>query len=314
MKIIQNFKNIKKETKKSIIIIGNFDGVHLGHQKLILEAYKKKIKSNYSLIIIIFEPHPIEFFMKEKSIIRINSKKNKINHLYNLKVDKVICIKFDKNFSKIKPEKFITKILVKKFNIKYIYIGKDFRFGYKAQGNYLTLKEYGEIYNFNIKIIKNYYIQGLKVSSTIIRKALRENNFKLAKKLLGYNFYLSGKVIYGNKIGRKIGFPTANIEFKQNIFPIEGVFIVKVKILNNLKINGVANIGRKPTFKNKNYTLEVHFINKTYDVYGKYIQVIFYQKIRSEKMFDSIKNLKKQISKDIEIAKLYFSKNIKNKT
>ncbi|QCI18140.1 bifunctional riboflavin kinase/FAD synthetase [Buchnera aphidicola (Aphis nasturtii)] len=307
MKIIRGIKNLKKIDSNSVISIGNFDGVHLGHQKLLSKVYKIGKENNLVTIIILFEPQPLEFFSHQTSPKRITTFQQKIKYIRLYKIDIVLCIKFNSFFSNISAEKFIIKILINKLNIKFIIIGKDFKFGAKRNGNIFLLKKMSQKYKFNIVEIEPIYKNNIKISSTNIRKYLLENNIKLAQLLLGKPFSIIGRVIYGNQIGRTLGFPTANIKLYKNISLNNGVYAVKI---NYKKIYlGICNIGVKPSSLNiqKNKTLEVHLFNTNINLYNKKIEILIYKKIRNEYFFESLKKLKDQIVKDIQIAKKYFN-------
>lgn len=307
MKFIYGINNFKKfNIKKCALAIGNFDGVHLGHQYLFKILYKEAKKRNLPIIVIIFEPYPLEFFYGKKYSFRLTSLREKLCYLSNNKVDYVICIKFDLYISKMIPEHFIS-IIIKKLKFKLIIIGKDFRFGINKKGNLSLLKKEGKKYNFQIIKINNFYINKIRVSSTLIRKMILKNNFSLANIFLGHSYTISGKVIYGNSIGRNIGFPTANISLYNNTTLLRGVFAIYANgIIKNKKFLGIANIGINPTFSRNIKQCEVYIFNFNKNLYGKYLNIEILKKIREEKKFYSIQSLKKQINKDVETVKKFF--------
>ncbi|XBC42938.1 MAG: bifunctional riboflavin kinase/FAD synthetase [Buchnera aphidicola (Kaburagia rhusicola ensigallis)] len=308
MKLIRNINNIKFQTNPCILTIGNFDGIHLGHQKLLNLMCKKKEEYKKPITIAIFEPQPQEFFCPKNPPIRLMQFREKVKYLSQWNIDTILCIYFNRIFSCISPIDFVTNIIIKKLNVCFLAIGKNFCFGAKRKGNIIFLKNMGKNYNFEVYTTKILTTHGIEISSTAIRSALKNNNLKLAKILLGRSFSISGRVINGKKNGSLIGFPTANIILHKNAAPINGVFIVKISIPSSQKIFlGVANIGTQPTMSGTKKTLEVHLINVSINLYKTYIEVIFIKKIRDEFCFSSIEELKTQIQCDIKTANLYFN-------
>ncbi|QCI16984.1 bifunctional riboflavin kinase/FAD synthetase [Buchnera aphidicola (Aphis helianthi)] len=307
MRIIRGIHNLKKINSNSVVSIGNFDGVHLGHQKLLSNVYNIGKEKNLPTIIILFEPQPLEFFNHQNPPKRITKFREKIKYIQLYKIDIVLCIQFNIFFSNLSAEKFIIQILINKLNIKFIIIGKDFKFGSKRNGNISLLQEISKKYKFNIIEIKPLYKDNIKVSSTNIRKYLLENNFKLVQALLGRPFSLIGRVIYGNQIGKTLGYPTANIKLYDN-FPLNnGVYAVQVHFKKIYL--GICNIGIKPSYIYipKIKILEAHLFNTNINLYNKKIEVFLYKKIRNELFFSSTQKLKDQISKDIKIVTKYFN-------
>jgi riboflavin kinase/FMN adenylyltransferase len=303
MKLYKNF-NISKKHKKSIILIGNFDGVHLGHQKLFKLAnnYKKKFKLNIGVVT--FEPMPKMYFNKKIKNFRLSNidQKNKI--LKSLGVDFVITKKFDKNFSKIKSDFFIKKILSKKLRAKYIFVSNNFRFGNKREGDVNQLIKNEKIYDYRIVKPKPLILSKKVISSTYIRLLLEEGNLKKANKALARNWAIEGIVQKGRQQGKKIGFPTCNIDIKDYVIAMPGVYSVSVKQKNSKKsLKAIANLGYRPTFNQKKILLEVHIFNFSGNLYNKYLSVEFIKFIRKEKKFNNINELRKQIQSDLKIAK-----------
>ena len=303
IKLYQNF-NIKNNHKNSIILIGNFDGLHVGHQKLFSLAKKYKKKHKIKIGVFTFEPMPKMFFNKKLKNFRISNKIQKIDLLEKFGVDFVIIKKFDKNFSKTKSIDFIKNILNKKLNAKFIFVSNNFRFGNKREGNVKQLIKYEEICNY--KIIKPQPLLTKKkvISSTLIRNFLQNGKLNKANKLLKRNWSIVGKVQKGRQLGKKFGFPTANIDIKDYVIAKPGVYAVKVKIeKNNKSIKGIANLGYRPTFKQNKILLEVHLFNFSGNLYNKYLTVDFMKFIRKEKKFKNVDQLKKQVRADLLKAK-----------
>ena len=296
--------NIKTQDKNSIILIGNFDGIHLGHQKLFSLAEKYKTKYSLRMGVLTFEPMPKMFFNKEHKNFRISNIEQKISLLNKLGVDFVIIKKFDKKFSKIKSIDFIREILVKKLKTKFIFVSNNFRYGNKREGDVRQLKKYENIYDYEVIKPKPFVIKKKVVSSSLVRKYLQSGNLKIVNKILKRNWSIIGKVQKGRQLGKKIGFPTANIDIKDYILACPGVYAIKVRKEKNRKyIKGIANLGYRPTFNGKKILLEAHLFNFSGNLYNKYLTVEFLKFIRKEKKFKNINHLKKQIKNDLLVAK-----------
>ncbi len=302
-KLYKNF-NIKNNHKQSIILIGNFDGVHLGHQKLfkLAKQYKKKQKLNIGVVT--FNPIPKMVFNNSLKNFKISNLNQKINLLKNMGVDFIIIKKFDKLFAKIKSIDFIKNILFKKINAKFIFVSNNFRFGNNREGDVNLLIENEK--NFGYKIIKTRPLINNKkvVSSTLIRNFLKNGKLQLANKLLNRKWSIEGIVKKGRQIGKKIGFPTCNIDIKDYVIASPGVYAVRVLRENNpTYLNGIANLGYRPTFYQNKILLEVHLFNFSGNLYNKYLSVEFLKFIRKEKKFKNADQLKKQIKIDLNIAR-----------
>jgi len=303
IKIYKNF-NIIKQHKRSIILIGNFDGLHLGHQKLFKLAKNFKKKYSLNIGVLTFEPMPKMFFNNKLSNFRISNQKQKINSLKKHNVDFVIIKKFDKKFSKIKSTNFIKNILVSKLQAKFVFVSNNFRFGNRREGDVKQLIKYEKIFNY--KIVKPKPLSKNKkiISSSLIRNLLMKGKIKKANEFLNREWSIEGMVKKGRQLGKKIGFPTANIDIKDYIIAKTGVYAVKVKKYGTNKfIRGIANLGYRPTFNQKKILLEVHLFNFSKNLYNKYLTVNFLKFIRKEKKFKNVSELKKQIKIDISKAK-----------
>ena len=291
-----------KIIKNSIIAIGNFDGVHRGHQEIFKLGKKIAKKNKTKFGVVTFSPLPSEFFQKQKNNNRITRDDIKIDLLKKNKVNFVFVCNFNKKFSNISAEQFIKDTIVKKLNATYVLVGKNFRFGHKRKGNVSLLKKYGKIYNYKVLDLKLSKQNKVKISSTRIRSAIEQGNLELATKLLGRNWSIKEKVIPGRKVGRSLGFRTANIEIKNNINPKTGVYAVRA-LVNNKKYAGVANFGIAPTFSRNKMVLEINLFKKIPPFYGKTVEVFFIKRIRDEKKFKNRILLISQIKKDITKAK-----------
>ena len=291
-----------KIIKNSIIAIGNFDGVHRGHQEIFKLGKKIAKKNKTKFGVVTFSPLPSEFFQKQKNNNRITRDDIKIDLLKKNKVNFVFVCNFNKNFSNISAEQFVKDTIVKKLNATYVLVGKNFRFGHKRKGSVSLLKKYGKIYNYKVLDLKLSKQNKVKISSTRIRSAIEQGNLELATKLLGRNWSIKEKVVPGRKVGRSLGFRTANIEIKNNINPKTGVYAVRA-LVNNKKYAGVANFGIAPTFSRNKMVLEINLFKKIPPFYGKTVEVFFIKRIRDEKKFKNRILLISQIKKDITKAK-----------
>ena len=291
-----------KIIKNSIIAIGNFDGVHRGHQEIFKLGKKIAKKNKTKFGVVTFSPLPSEFFQKQKNNNRITRDDIKIDLLKKNKVNFVFVCNFNKKFSNISAEQFIKDTIVKKLNATYVLVGKNFRFGHKRKGSVSLLKKYGKIYNYKVLDLKLSKQNKIKISSTRIRSAIEQGNLEIATKLLGRNWSIKEKVVPGRKVGRSLGFRTANIEIKNNINPKTGVYAVRA-LVNNKKYAGVANFGVAPTFSRNKMVLEINLFKKIPPFYGKTVEVFFIKRIRDEKKFKNRILLISQIKKDITKAK-----------
>jgi len=299
---IYNNANLNRKHLNGVIAIGNFDGLHLGHQKVINEAKQKAKKYKLPLGVMTFEPVPVMFFSKKKKDHRINSLQQKKDQFKKLKLDFLIIIKFDKKFSSLSAKNFIEKVIYNKTRCKYLYVSKNFKFGFKRKGNIQTLKKFEKQFNYKNIITSPYKKNKKSISSTFIRKKIRLGKIELVNKLLNRQWSIEGRVIKGEKRGRKIGFPTCNVNLDSYVVPKLGVYAVKVNGKRFNK-NGVANIGYRPTFNGQNLILETNIFGINKNLYNKVIKVSFKKFLRPEKKFKNFELLKKQIKQDIKRAK-----------
>ena len=291
--------NTHSEQLPCVVTIGNFDGVHLGHQALLTEVKKRAHDLKLESAVITFEPNPKDYFSQNKPQTRISSLREKIELFNEIKIDRVHIIKFNQEFSKVTANEFIS-VLIKQLKVKEIVVGEDFCFGRGREGGIKQLSASSMKLNIKNKIL----MDGKRISSTLIRNLLANDKLDEANKYIGRPYSISGKVVHGEKRGRKIGFPTANIHMRHNRPPLKGVFAVKFQ--NHF---GVANLGIRPSIKGeKKLQLEVHLLNFSSDLYGQHVSVIFLKKLRDEKKFKSLDELKEQIKLDVIKAKLFFDK------
>jgi len=296
---VKIIRNTNLEQLPCVVTIGNFDGVHLGHQALLTEVKKRAHDLKLESAVITFEPNPKDYFSQNKPQTRISSLREKIELFKEIKIDRIHIIKFNQEFSKVTANEFIS-VLIKQLKVKEIVEGEDFCFGRDREGGIKHLSASSMKLNIKNKII----MDGKRISSTLIRNLLANDKLDQANKYIGRPYSISGKVVHGEKMGRKIGFPTANIHMRHNRPPLKGVFAVKFQ--NHF---GVANLGIRPSIKGeKKLQLEVHLLNFSSDLYGQHVSVIFLKKLRDEKKFKSLDELKEQIKLDVIKAKLFFDK------
>ncbi len=298
MKVVKSIGNYSSK-KKSIITIGTFDGIHIGHQEIIKSLIKESISKNALSLILTFFPHPRMVLNKDFSIKLIDTLKEKEKMFEKLGLNTLIIQPFTKNFANISSHDFTKEILVKKLNVKKIILGYDHRFGKNRESSVEDLIQLGLTYNFEVEVISAKKINSINISSTKIRKAIELGDFKKANLYLGRHFEINGKVVKGKGIGKKIGFPTANILIEENykLIPNKGVYLIKAKIKNKTYY-GMMNIGNRPTLNGKDETLEINIFKFNENIYGKRLTIFFLEKIRNEIKFDSIEKLGNQLLKD----------------
>ena len=296
--------NIKNNDKRSIILIGSFDGLHLGHRKLFERAKKLKTKTKLKVGVFTFDPIPKMFFSKGLINYRISNLNEKVKIFKNFNVDFVINQNFNKKFSSIKCNDFIKNILIKKIRMKYIYVSNNFKFGNKREGDVKLLQKHQKKYDYTVIKPSPLTIKNKVVSSSLIRKLLQDGNLNTANKYLNRFWTVEGIVKKGRQLGKTIGFPTCNIEMQNYVISKLGVYAVKVNLLSDKKIfKGIANLGIRPTFNQKKILLEVNIFNFSKNLYYKKLKVEFIKFIRGEKKFKNIDQLKKQIFIDIKKCK-----------
>lgn len=302
MHIIRGLVNLKPFAEGCVVTIGNFDGVHHGHRKVIENLAGHGRQLGLPVTVILFEPQPVEYFLSGKAPSRLTRLREKMIHLAKLPVDFVIVLRFDRNLANLEPENFIRQILVQGLGTKYLVVGDDFRFGRKRVGDFSLLQSVGQKQGFAVKSTQSFQLDNQRVSSTLIRHALESGDLNRAQLFLGRRYSVCGRVIEGAKRGRSIGFPTANIEMFRKNTPVKGVFAVTMTGVGDGEIAGVANIGTRPTVGDQTVLLEVHLFDFNADIYGHYVEIHFWNKIRDERRFNSLEELKKQIHKDVVVA------------
>ena len=297
MKFIRGIHNIKEQHRGCVLTIGNFDGVHRGHQALMSQLREEGRKRNLPVMVMLFEPQPLELFAGEKAPARLTRLREKLKYLAEAGIDEVVCVRFDRRFAALSAQSFIAELLVEKLNVKFLAVGDDFRFGAGRLGDFLLLQKAGAEYGFDVVSTQTFCDGGKRISSTAVRQALADDDFALAQSLLGHPFSISGRVVHGDALGRTLGFPTANLPLRRAVSPVKGVFAVEVHGLTPQPLPGVANIGTRPTVKGLRQQLEVHLLDINMNLYGQHIDVVLKKKLRNEQRFASLEALKEQIAR-----------------
>ncbi len=306
--IIRNRNSaLKPDVSGCVATIGNFDGVHRGHQALLQLLKDRSCALQLPSVVLTFEPQPAEFFAKGVPVPRLTRFREKVYHLSKMGVDKVWVLRFDAALAALTAESFIKDILCKRLKIKHLIIGDDFRFGYKRQGDVALLKEAGERLGFTVEVMPSVQIEGQRVSSTRIRQALAVADHALAKHLLGRPYSMLGRVVYGDQLGRQLGFPTANIYLHRKETAVKGIYVVRLHGIAETGLPGVANVGTRPTVGGTRTLLEVHVFDFAKTLYGRQVEVEFCKKLRDEVRFDSLDLLKAQMVIDANEARDYFN-------
>ena len=306
---IRGLHNLRPEHRGCVATIGSFDGVHLGHQAILHSLKQVAIAQGLPAVAIVFEPQPNEFFSGEKAPARLMRLREKLQALWAAGIDKVLCLHFNESFRSLSAEQFIERVLVQGLGIKHLAVGDDFRFGCDRKGDFALLQTKGAELGFSVSDTQTLEVNSQRISSTRIRQLLEQGDFLLAETLLGKPYSVHGRVVYGKQLGRQLGVPTANVELRRYRSPLHGVFAVVARFADGSKVQGVANVGVRPTVNGlKKPLLEVHLFNFVRDIYGAVIDVEFQHKLRDEKKFNSLDELKAQLQKDIKDAKDFFNK------
>jgi riboflavin kinase / FMN adenylyltransferase len=312
---MQVFRGLPAEAGSPVALtIGNFDGVHLGHQAMLARLNHAAKLLDLISCVMIFEPHPREFFAPDQAPTRLTSLREKLEHLAAFGVERVQICKFDFDFARISAENFIGGILQRRLAVRWLLVGDDFRFGARRAGDTGMLKAYSARHGFTVEEMPSYGVRGLRVSSTAVRAALENGDLALVSQLLGRAYSISGRVVRGDQLGKKIGFPTANIQFQHNRPPLYGIYAVEVEDAGGIRphqfvapARGVASLGVRPTIhEHGKPVLEVHLFDFHQEIYGRQLRVHFLHKLRNEEKYADLQILARQIGRDVEQAKAYF--------
>ncbi|MEA9392808.1 bifunctional riboflavin kinase/FAD synthetase [Acerihabitans sp. TG2] len=306
MKLIRGLHNLQACHCGCVLTIGNFDGFHRGHQALITQLQTEGRKFGLPVMVMIFEPQPQEHFAGRDAPTRLTRLRDKIKYLAEAGVDVVLCVTFDVRFAAISAESFVTDLLVRKLGVRFLCVGDDFRFGTQRRGDFAFLQQMGAAAGFDVMSTATYATGGKRISSTAVREALASDQLVVAEMLLGHPYRISGRVEHGDELGRTLGFPTANVSLKGRPAPINGVYAVEVNGLGPQPIEGVANIGTRPTVAGLRQRVEVHLLDVAMDIYGCHIEVVVRAKLRNEQRFASLDELKRQITNDAVAGREFF--------
>lgn len=290
-----------------VATIGNFDGVHLGHQTVLGQLSDKAAELGVPSVVITFEPYPLEFFAPQHAPSRLTRLREKLKALARYAVDRVLVLRFDAKLASMPAMEFISKLLIDGLDVRYLVVGDDFRFGNHRQGDFEMLRKVGAERGFQVVNLHTFAVDDIRVSSTRIRDALQAGDLHTAEKLLGRPYRMCGRVAHGDKLGRTIGFPTANIHLHRNNTPVSGVYAVEMFGIEGEPVPGVANVGTRPTVDGTRSLLEVHLFDFDRDIYGAYVNIEFVHKLRDEKRFESFELLKQQIDIDAKQARAFFA-------
>ena len=308
MQFIRGLHNLKPQDRGCVATIGNFDGVHLGHQAVIGQLAERGAALQLPVTVIIFEPQPLEYFQSADKIpARLSRLREKIQTLRRYSVDRVLCLRFDEHLAKMAPDEFIRRILIEGLGVRYLVVGDDFRYGAKRVGDFALLRKTGETNGFEVIPLHTFNIDGERVSSTRIRAALAGGDLATAEKLLGRPYRMCGRVAHGSKLGRTIGIPTANVQLHRAATPVKGIFVVEVFGLHHEPVAGVASVGTRPTVDGQHMLLEIHLFEFNREIYGHYININFLHKLRDEQRFASLDEMKVHIQRDIDAAHNWFA-------
>lgn len=308
MELIRGLHNLRDRHRDCVLTIGKFDGVHEGHKAVLKNVLEKAREMALPATVMVFEPQPEEVFAPEKAPARLSTLADKYRLLEAEGVDRLLCVQFNREFASQSAGTFVQDLLVKKLGVRFLVVGDDFRFGKGRQGDFSMLEEAGRASGFDVVSTQSFRVDDRRISSTAVRQALSDGAFDKAASMLGRPYSIRGRVVHGEKNGRTIGFPTANVLLKRFRTPLKGVFAVKTDYAGVTR-QGVANVGSRPTLNGRQVQLEVHLFDVDSDLYGKTIEVFPCYKIRDEQKFDSFEELKLQIQQDAQVARDYFAIN-----
>lgn len=314
MRLIRGLQHLEPLRDGCVLTIGNFDGLHLGHKLVIekLAAHGKRL--SLPTVAMVFEPQPLEYFLGDHAPPRLTRLREKAIQFAKLPVDELLVLPFNEWLADYDAERFVVDILVNRLHVRHLVIGDDFHFGKARRGNFALLQSYGQEYGFEVENTDSFELSGMRISSTLIRDALIEGRLDTARMLLGRDYSICGRVSHGDKRGRELGFPTANVQMCRKNTPIAGVFAVVMTGLGGLEYQGVANVGTRPTVGGSpKAVLETHLFNFNDDIYGRYVEIHFKQKIRDEIKFSSLAALQSQICEDVLMSQQIFGSLITGK-
>lgn len=304
MELIRDRLNLRPEHRGAAATIGNFDGVHLGHQAILGELRKQALMRGLPPVVITFEPTPREYFAPDSAPPRLTSFREKYDMLDYHGVERMLVLRFDRRLAALSAEDFVREVLVDGLGVKYLVIGDDFRFGHGRAGDFHMLRQAGRLHGFEVAATPTQTVQGERVSSTRVREVLAAGRLDLARELLGRMYRMCGKVVHGDHLGRELGYPTANLRRRRRKLPLSGVFLVRVYGLEEDARYGVASVGNRPTVNGRHDVVEVHLFDFSREIYGETIEVEFLEKLREEERFPDLDTLREHIRQDVNEARL----------
>ncbi len=312
MTFIRDLQSLQSFNQRSVVTIGSFDGVHLGHQAILNQVKAVAAELGLPSVVMTFEPQPQEFFSGERAPARLMRLREKVDALFEFGVDQVLCLQFNRELRNLTAAEFVRSVLVDGLGTRHLIVGDDFRFGCDRSGDFKMLSEMGETYDFAVQDTETLEVDGQRVSSTLVRQILEQGNFERASQLLGKPFTITGRVVYGQQLGRELGFPTANVQLNRYSAPLSGVYAVLVNI-DGAVYQGAANVGLRPTVGDLlKPILEVHLLDFEADLYGRRIEVKFVTKIRDEEKFTSLGKLIESIQRDVKQIRAWFAGDSEN--
>ena len=312
MTFIRDLQSLQSFNQRSVVTIGSFDGVHLGHQAILNQVKAVAAELGLPSVVMTFEPQPQEFFSGERAPARLMRLREKVDALFEFGVDQVLCLQFNSELRNLTAAEFVRSVLVDGLGTRHLIVGDDFRFGCDRSGDFKMLSEMGETYDFAVQDTDTLEVDGQRVSSTLVRQILEQGNFERASQLLGKPFTITGRVVYGQQLGRELGFPTANVQLNRYSAPLSGVYAVLVNI-DGAVYQGAANVGLRPTVGDLlKPILEVHLLDFEADLYGRRIEVEFVTKIRDEEKFTSLDKLIESIQRDVKQIRAWFAGDSEN--
>lgn len=305
MELIRGLANLKPWQRGCAATIGNFDGVHLGHQRLLKQLLDAAHRWRLPSVAVVFEPTPQEFLAPDSAPARLMNFREKFQALAESGIDRLVCLRFNAALAQMAAAEFIERVLIRGLSMRYLLVGDDFRFGRERRGDFATLRAAGADYGFTVESLPEVLRSGERVSSTRIRDCLAAGQVELAAELLGVPFAFSGRVRYGERLGGTLGFPTANIALKRRVSPVHGIFVAAVHGIDNDSHYGAAYVGRRPTINGREMRLEVYIFDFNGDLYGKHLQVELLHQVRGDAQFNSLEALKAQMARDVAAARAW---------
>jgi riboflavin kinase/FMN adenylyltransferase len=302
MELIRGIHNLKPRHRGCVATIGNYDGLHLGHRQVLRQLKEQAAADGLPSLVMSFEPTPLEFFCGENAPARLSTFREKVEQFREIGIDRFFCVHFTWEVAEMSPEQFIRALLVGGIDVRHLVVGDDFRFGRDRSGNFDTLLASGRSYGFEVVDTPSFSVNGMRVSSTVVRDALGRGDLELAEQMLGRRYSMSGRVIRGDQLGRQLGYPTANMRVHRQKSPLKGVYAVRVSGLGEVR-DAMASLGTRPTVDGREMRLEVHIFDFDEDIYGSHLRVEFVARLRDEQRFDSVELMAEQLARDARSAR-----------